>query len=133
MITLDTSALLAILNRGDPHHARMTAVLRSDWGPYVIPVGILGELAYMIETRYGINILDSFLGDCLSGAYTLDCGEQDVPRIRTLVRRYADLPLGFADAAVIACAERYGGRVLTLDLRHFGVVAREGNLALLPE
>jgi uncharacterized protein len=51
MITLDTSALLAILNRGDPHHARMTAVLRSDWGPYVIPVGILGELAYMIETR----------------------------------------------------------------------------------
>jgi uncharacterized protein len=64
---------------------------------------------------------------------TLDCGEQDVPRIRTLVRRYADLPLGFADAAVIACAERYGGRVLTLDLRHFGVVAREGNLTLLPE
>ena len=53
-------------------------------------------------------------------------------RIRLLVRRYADLPLGFVDAAVIACAERRGGRVLTLDRRHFGVVGREGTLTLLP-
>ncbi len=66
------------------------------------------------------------------GSYTLDCGEQDIPRIRELVRRHADFPLGFADAAVIACAERNGGRVLTLDMRHFGVVAREGTLILLP-
>jgi len=56
-----------------------------------------------------------------------------VPHIRALTRRYADLPLGFADAAVIACAERHGGRVLTRDLRHFGVVAREGRLIVLPE
>jgi predicted nucleic acid-binding protein len=49
------------------------------------------------------------------------------------VWRYADLPLGFADASVIACAERHGGRVLTLDLRHFGVVAGEGRLTLIPE
>ncbi len=56
-----------------------------------------------------------------------------MPRIRALARRYADLPLGFADAAMIACAKRHGGRVLTLDLRHFGVVAREGGLIVLPE
>ena len=35
--------------------------------------------------------------------------------------------------AVIACAERHGGRVLTLDVRHFGTVAREGKISLLPE
>jgi hypothetical protein len=33
---------------------------------------------------------------------------------------------------VISCAERNGGRVLTLDLRQFGVVADEGNVSLLP-
>lgn len=49
-----------------------------------------------------------------------------------LVRRYADLELGLVDAAVIACAERNGGRVLTLDLRHFGVVAREGTITIVP-
>ena len=33
---------------------------------------------------------------------------------------------------MIACAERSGGRVLTLDLRDFGVVAREGTIDVLP-
>jgi predicted nucleic acid-binding protein len=70
--------------------------------------------------------------DLETGVYTLECGEQDLPRTRELIRRYADLPLGFADAAVIACAERHGGRVLTLDLRDFGVVAREGRITLAP-
>jgi predicted nucleic acid-binding protein len=51
MITLDTAALLAILNRVDPHHARTTAALREGWGPYIVPVEVLGALAYMIETR----------------------------------------------------------------------------------
>jgi hypothetical protein len=133
MITLDTSALLAILNAGDPYHTRITFALRGDSGPYIVPAGILSELTYMVETRYGLHVLDMFLLDCEYGAYTIDCGENDVPRIRALVRRYADLPLGFADASVIACAERHGGRVLTLDLRHFGVVAGEGRLTLIPE
>jgi uncharacterized protein len=47
-----------------------------------------------------------------------------------LVARYEDLRLGFADASVIACAERSGRRVLTLDLRDFGPVAREGRIEL---
>jgi predicted nucleic acid-binding protein len=40
--------------------------------------------------------------------------------------------LGFSDAAVIACAERHGGQVLTLDHRHFGVVAQEGTIQVRP-
>ncbi len=59
-------------------------------------------------------------------------GSQDIPRIRELLRRYADMPLGFADAAVVACAERHDGRVLTLDHLHFGVVARDAAITILP-
>jgi len=87
----------------------------------------------MMEQHLGNRFLDLFLSDMESGAYVLDCGEQDFRRIRALVQRYADLPLGFADAAVVACAERSGGRVLTLDLRDFGTVAREGKIQVLPE
>ena len=75
-------------------------------------------------------MLDGFLTDLESGAYLLDCGERDLARIRELVDRYTDLPLVFADAAVIACAERSGGRVLTLDRRDFGVVARDARISL---
>ena len=45
--------------------------------------------------------------------------------------RYKDLPLGFGDAAVVACAERTGGRVLSFDRRDFSVVAGEGTITLL--
>jgi predicted nucleic acid-binding protein len=87
----------------------------------------------MLEQRLGLSILDLFLEDLMTGAYTLDCGADDLARIRQLVMQYADLPLGFADASVAACAERNGGRVLTLDLRDFGVVARASKLTLVPD
>lgn len=132
MITLDTSGLFALLNRRDHDHQRTKAALLQDAGPYLVPAGILAEAAYLIEHRLKLRVLDAFLSDLETGGYALECGERDIPRIRVLVSRYADLPLGFADAAVIACAERHGGRVLTLDARHFGVVAREGKLTLLP-
>ena len=132
VITLDTSGALALLNRRDPDHEAARVALLEDSGPYLVPAGILAELAYMIEQRLGNTVLDAFLADLESGALTLECGEADFPRIRELVRRYADLPLGFADAAVIACAERHGGRVLTLDVRDFGIVSREGTITLLP-
>ena len=132
MITLDTSALYALLDRRDPDHARVLEALQADPGPYVVPAGILAELAYLVESRLGARAMDAVLADLESGAYSLDCGDDDLPRIRSLALRYESLPLGYADSAVIACAERNGGRVLTLDERDFGVVAREGTIDVLP-
>ena len=92
----------------------------------------MAEIGYLIEHRLGLQVLDAFLADIEERAFVLEPLDGDVPRVRELVRRYGDLPLGFADASVIACAERNGGAVLTLDTRHFGVVAREGTIAVLP-
>ena len=131
VITLDTSGLLALLNRKDPAHDRTRTALIAAGAPYLVPSGILGEIAYLIEQRLPMA-LDPFLADLEDGSFTIDCGMDDLPRIRRLVDRYRDLPLGFADASVIACAERSGGAVLTLDPRDFGVVAREGTIQPLP-
>lgn len=131
MITLDTSAIYALLSRTDSHHKIVINVLASEPGPRVIPVFILAEVAYMVESRHGHSALDRFLADVERAHYLLDCGEQDVPRVRELTLRYSELPLGFADAAVIACAERRGGKVLTYDQRHFPVVAREGTIQIV--
>ncbi len=133
MITLDTSGVFALLNRRDPDHHAVVGAFTAARPPRFVPAGILGEAAYLIEARLGTDVLAAFLEDLAAGSFALHCGEGDLDRIRQLVLRYRDLPLGFADAAAIACAERHGGRVLTLDLRHFGVVAREGRLVLLPQ
>ena len=133
MITVDTSAALSLVEQREPNYTRTKAALDADPGPYLIPVGILSELTYLLYERHGQRVLESFLGDVEAGAYTLDCGDNDLPRIRYLVHRYANLPLGYADAAVIACAERSGGRILSLDVRDFRVVAGEGRITVLPE
>lgn len=132
LITLDTSGLFALLNRRDPDHGRARETLLEDSGPYLVPAGILAEVAYLVERRLGVGVLEWFVLDLESGALTLECGEEDLPRIRELALQYADLPLGFADASVISCAERSGGGVLTLDRRDFDVVAGEGMITPLP-
>jgi predicted nucleic acid-binding protein len=131
IVTLDTSALFALLNRRDPDHEAVTRALLADRGPYLVPAAILAEIGYLIEQRLGLDVLDAFLADLEQRAFVLEAPDDDLPRVRELVRRYADLPLGLADAAVIACAERRGGIVLTLDQRHFNPVARERTITLL--
>ena len=98
----------------------------------LVPATVLCEIGYLAETRFGPRAVDRVLHDLETGALVLDCGERDVARVRQLIARYADLPLGSADAFVAACAERNGGRVLTLDRRHFDVVGRELGLTVLP-
>jgi predicted nucleic acid-binding protein len=132
VIALDTSAIFALLNRADPDHLHVREAIEGDRGPYLVPAGILAEVAYLVERRLGVKVLDSFIGDLQAGGFTLDCGEHSLPRVRELLIRYADLRLGFADATVIACAERNGRRVLTLDRRDFDVVAGEGTIEVLP-
>jgi predicted nucleic acid-binding protein len=130
LLTLDSSGILALLNRRDPDHKTSLRIMREDAGPYIMAVNMLAEASYMIDLRLGARALDAFLADLEEGAFTRDYGEDDLARIRALLERYADLHLGFADASVIACAERHGGRILTFDFRDFSIVAREGTIQL---
>jgi uncharacterized protein len=132
LVTFETSALLALFDQLDAGHHRVVASYANERGPFIVPAGILAEIAYMLESLGRGETLDLFLERLGDGKLMLDCGERDFPRIRVLVARYANLPLGFADATVVACAERHGGNVLTLDLRDFGVVAREGTITIVP-
>jgi uncharacterized protein len=130
VITLDTSAILALLDRDDPDHARCSDALRDEAPPFVVPAAILGEVGYLIEAKLGTAAVVDFAEELDRQAFLLDGGEGDFRQIARLLDRYADLRLGLADAGVIACAERRGGRVLTLDFRDFGPVAREGRIEL---
>ncbi len=131
LVVLDTSVLFAALDRKQQHHHAVLSALRPHSGAFVVPVAILAEMSHFIERDLGPVAVSAFARDIERGAYELDCGLDDWSRIRALVDRYANLPLGVADAAVIACAERRRAPVATLDLRHFGTVAREGSIEIL--
>jgi predicted nucleic acid-binding protein len=90
----------------------------------------------LLQTRIGAKAEQAFIRAVAAGEFTIEQIEpEDYERIAALTDAYADLPLGFTDASVIAVAERLGTRdVLTTDRRHFGVVrpAHVRALRLLP-
>ena len=53
----------------------------------------------------------------------------DLPRIRELMRKYADRPMDLADAALVRVAEREGLRkIFTVDKKDFGVYRLHGRV-----
>jgi hypothetical protein len=72
MITFGTPALLALLNAGDPDHARIASQIAQEPGPLVLPVSLLGEFGYSLERRAPFGTLRAFLCDIVAGAHVLD-------------------------------------------------------------
>lgn len=89
-----------------------------------MPILVVTEVVYMLETRLGVEAEVRFLGDLASGALVpVPVDAADWLRIAELVARYGDLPLGTVDASIVAAAERLRiADVATLDRRHFTVV-----------
>lgn len=90
----------------------------------------------MLGSRGGASAEADFLRDITDGLYVVESMMlADIARAADLVEKYADLPLGTADACVVALAERLGvARVATLDTRHFSVVRprHTASFTLLP-
>jgi hypothetical protein len=123
-LVLDTGPVLAALDADDPEHARCAPLLTDTAEALVVVAPTLVEIDYWIRKRLSPNVWRTFIDDVTAGAYHLvDLAADDLSRVEELERQYADLRLGFVDAAVIAICERLGEKkVATLDRRHFGVV-----------
>jgi uncharacterized protein len=124
VILVDTGVVVAMSNRRDHDHDRCTELLTTTLEPLVLPEPLLVEIGYMLGSRAGARAEADFLRDVADGLYVVESMALiDLARAADLVEKYADLPLGTADACVVALAERLGvTRVATLDTRHFSVV-----------
>jgi len=124
VIIVDTGVIVAMSNRRDDDHERCTELLTTTVELLVLPEPLLVEVGYMLGSRAGAAAEADFLRDVADGVYTLESMlHVDIVRAAELVERYADLPLGTADACVVAISERLGvTRIATLDIRHFSVI-----------
>lgn len=133
---VDTSALLAFFDRDEPDHAAVVRVLGEATGPFVVSPYVIAELDYLVASRMGTAAELAVLDELAGGAWELaDFGTRDVTQARAVIERYADQPIGIADASIVVLARRYGSRtVVTLDHRHFGVLRPldGGRFAVLP-
>ena len=124
MLLVDTGPLLAAADRDDPDHLACRGLLEDDPGPLVTSTLVIAEAAYLIDRQLGPAAEAALFSSLASGDLSVeDLGRPDWGRVAELVRTYADIRLGGADASLVALAERLGAtRVATLDHRHFRVV-----------
>jgi predicted nucleic acid-binding protein len=132
VITLDTSGIVALFVRKDQRHREAVRALEAARMPTVVPVGILAEVDEVLGRRLAPAASLAFFEGIQTGETMLDHGDLDLPRITSLMTRYAAPPLGFADAAVVACAERNGGTVLTFDRDGLQAICRDLPITLIP-
>lgn len=124
MIVLDTGPIVAMVNADDNDHERCVRLLTTVPGRLLLPEPLLGEIGYLLGTRCGARAEAAFLRDTVDGPIeVISLTSSDRARVADLVEKYGDMPLGTADASVIAVAERFKvPDVATLDRRHFAVV-----------
>ena len=136
MILLDTSGLLAALDKAEDMHAQAAKTLRDAEPPLLLSPFVLAELDYLLATRIGPGAEIAMLEEVAAGAYQLEPFDRDdVAAALTVVQKYADIALGLADASIVVLADRHDvSDVLTLDERHFRTIRRSKGQAfhLLP-
>ena len=117
----DTGPLYAAMDRADADHEVCRELLSSSSERLLVPSPVVVELEWLAGSRLGEEPFASFLADVEADDVTVvDLVKADYARVRELLVRYADLKLGFVDAAVLATVERLNERKLaTLDHRHF--------------
>ncbi|MFV2017940.1 type II toxin-antitoxin system VapC family toxin [Micromonospora sp. LOL_023] len=123
-VVVDTGPLVAMINKDDEHHTSCVKWLElalRERRTLVIPVLVITEVCYLLKRTAGSGHGAAFLDEVsrTPAYFRLFCpGRADFNRMGQLVRKYADLPLGATDAAVIAAAERFGTtEIATVDRR----------------
>ncbi len=126
MILVDAGPMVALIHADDHHHERCKEVLHSlkermatVWPPVTEAMYLLG---FSPEAQQALwELIER------SGILVLPLDLDDVPRIRELMVKYKDLPMDFADAALVRVSEREKiRRIFTLDRRDFSVYRPSG-------
>ncbi len=119
MMLVDAGPLVALVDRDDQWHAACReswAALRdqliSVWPAITEAAHLLRRFPKGRDALFGMLESESIV------IAPLD--RRDLPRMRELMRKYRDLPMDLADAAIVRVAERDRiRRVFTLDRRDF--------------
>lgn len=132
-VLADASALIALLDGDDASHASCVEALRHIRGPLATVWPALSEAMHLLAgTPRGPEALSDMIADGALDLLALEAA--DFPRIKELMRKYRDLPMDFADAALVRAAERHRlTTILTFDA-HFEIYrfSRRTRFVVLP-
>lgn len=134
MILIDTGPLVAILHADDQNHDRCVKTLRSLKEQMLTVWPVLTEAMYLLNFSWEAQaaLWEMIVTEAL---VILPLDRADAPRMRDLMKKYGDLPMDLADAALVRVAERERfRRIFSLDRRGFTVYRPEkvGRFSIVP-
>ena len=128
MIVVDAGPLVALVDADDQFHQECVATLKELREPLVTVWPPVTEAMYLLsDLPRAQEALWEMLARGVLRFLQLDI--TDVPRMRELMRKYADRPMDLADAALVRVAEREGIRkIFTVDREDFSVYRLHGRV-----
>lgn len=116
-VVVDSGPIIALFDAGDGHHRRAVEFVRQSRAQLFSTMAVITEAMYVLEESLQARMC--LLAWIHAGAVTLTEPEgADFARISELLEKYADLPMDFTDAVVVALCER-------LDIHHVATVDRD--------
>ena len=114
-VLLDSGVIVALLDRSEKHHADCVEAVEGLARPLVTCEAVIAESCYLLRGLPGAS--ETVLENVERGAFQIPFQlSRSASRVRSIVRKYRDLPADFADACLVRLAEELdAGEILTLD------------------
>ncbi|HFE66868.1 MAG TPA: PIN domain-containing protein [Chloroflexi bacterium] len=124
-ILIDSGPLIALFDRDDKYHAASAQFIKANRAELVTTLASLTDTLHLLDFNWNAQM--DFLDWVSAGAVTLEpITAVDLPRIRELMNKYADLPMDFADACLVFLGEKLNiSEIATID-RDFDVYRLPG-------
>lgn len=123
-VIVDTSFLVSLTNPREKHHAACVDVAHQITSRLIVPAAVLPEATYLIASRLSHRTMRAFVHQLKNPQWIIaNLTDDDLERASAILDFYADARLDFADATIVAIAERLNVEtLLTLDRRDFSMI-----------
>ena len=114
-ILIDAGPLIALFDFDDNDHLKIKNFFLRHQFRFISTLAVFTEVSHMLDfdVRAQYNFFEWAMH---KGVIISDINQHDIPRIAELIKKYADLPMDFADATLVVTAEKTGiKKIISLD------------------
>ena len=114
-VLLDTSVIVALLDRSEKSHQVCSETVRALDAPLVTCEAVIAESRYLLRNLPGASeaVIDNVIAAIFQVPFQLT---RDAAGVKQRIRKYSDRKIDLADACLIRLADNFEtGDILTLD------------------